>query len=45
MKTKPIWALLFFVGVLFLIIGFAENQFTQFFRKAIMICLECIGIG
>lgn len=33
------------VGCLFLALGAYYDQFTDIFRKAVMICLECIGIG
>lgn len=33
------------LGVLFLGIGAAQGQFAVIWRKAVMICLECIGIG
>lgn len=32
-------------GILFLGIGAAQGQFAVIWRKAVMICLECIGIG
>lgn len=33
------------LGILFLGIGAAQGQFAVIWRKAVMICLECIGIG
>lgn len=52
MKTKrnimtgiPLWAVGIAIGTVFLAIGGLENQFTDMYRKAVMICLECIGIG
>lgn len=33
------------VGVIFLAIGIWGQQLTDMYRKAVMICLECIGIG
>lgn len=44
-KKLPIWLMGLCVGVLFLGIGAYEEQFTDLYRKAVMICLECIGIG
>jgi len=44
-KNIPPWTILLGIGVLCLLIGITQNQFTLFFRKAVMICLECIGIG
>ena len=32
-------------GVLLLGLGAAQGQFAVIWRKAVMICLECIGIG
>lgn len=32
-------------GVLFLGLGAAQGQFAVIWKKAVMICLECIGIG
>lgn len=32
-------------GILFLGIGAAQGQLAVIWRKAVMICLECIGIG
>jgi len=46
MRRKfPWWIVGVSIGVLFLVIGFFEQQFTDIYRKAVMICLECIGIG
>lgn len=39
------WALGALLGVLCLGIGAAQGQFTVIWKKAVMICLECIGIG
>lgn len=33
------------IGLLFLVVGFMMQQQQDIYRKAIMICLECIGIG
>lgn len=38
-----LWGLL--IGILFLGIGIAGGQFAVIWRKAAMICMECIGIG
>lgn len=32
-------------GGLFLGLGAAQGQFAVIWKKAVMICLECIGIG
>ena len=39
------WAAGVLTGILFLGIGVAQGQFAVIWRKAVMICLECIGIG
>ena len=44
-KTVPVWLPGLIIGILLLLIGYYHNQFTEFYRKAVMICLECIGIG
>lgn len=44
-KIIPLWAVGVVAGILFLVIGLFENQFADMYRKAVMICLECIGIG
>jgi hypothetical protein len=36
---------LFIGGLVFLIIGLARGDAEQVFRKAVFVCLECIGIG
>lgn len=38
-----IWGV--FAGIIFLVAGVFEGQFTVIWRKAVMVCLECIGIG
>lgn len=45
MKRIPKWSIGVLIGVVCLIIGFFEDQFVEIYRKAVMICLECIGIG
>lgn len=45
-KNKPpIWLFGTLVGILFLGIGGALDQFAVIWKKAVMICMECIGIG
>lgn len=41
----PLWLVGVGVGLLFLSIGFFGQQFEEIYRKAVVICLECIGIG
>lgn len=40
-----IWILGLLTGAAFLAIGALQGQFAVIWRKAVMICLECIGIG
>ncbi len=45
MEKLPLGLVGFCIGIFFLLIGFWNEQFTEIYRKAVMICLECIGIG
>lgn len=45
MKKIPLWSVGVGIGVAFWAIGMRQGQFEDIFRKAVMICLECIGIG
>lgn len=42
---KKATIVLFVIAVLFLAIGIKNGEFNDVFRKAHLICLECIGIG
>ncbi len=44
-NNPRIWILGILSGVIFLSIGAFHGQFEVIWRKAVMICLECIGIG
>lgn len=44
-SRAPAWLVGVVVGVCFLTIGIFDEQLVDIYRKAIMICLECIGIG
>lgn len=45
-KSKlPRWLDGILAGILFLGIGIVSDEFTVIWRKAVMICMECIGIG
>lgn len=44
-RRKYGWLTGVLFGVIFLGIGAAQGQFGVICRKAVMICLECIGIG
>ena len=39
------WLLGVLAGILFLGIGAAQGQLEVIWKKAVIICLECIGIG
>lgn len=39
------WLFGMIAGLLFLGIGAMKGQFSVIFQKAVLICLECIGIG
>lgn len=39
------WILGALTGVLFLGTGAVQGQFSIIWKKAVMICLDCIGIG
>lgn len=45
LKKIPLWTVGLAIGVCFLAVGFAGEQLEEMYRKAVMICLECIGIG
>ena len=45
MKKIPKWSIGVVLGIIFIVLGAFENQFAEIYRKAVMICLECIGIG
>lgn len=41
----PLWIVGVAVGVVCLVIGYGRGDYADIYRKAVMICLECIGIG
>lgn len=45
MKKIPKWSIGTVIGVICLLLGAFNGQFAEIYRKAVMICLECIGIG
>lgn len=44
MNSKK-WIGAFALGIVFLLIGYFNGQWVDIYQKAIVICLECIGIG
>ncbi len=41
----PGWCIGLCLGIVCLTVGLFNDQFTDIMQKAVMICLECIGIG
>ena len=44
-KRIPLWPVGLAIGICLLAVGMAGEQLEEMYRKAVMICLECIGIG
>ncbi len=44
-NRRHAWILGVLAGILFLGLGAVQDQFVVIWKKAVMICLECIGIG
>ena len=44
-KQHPLWLYGILAGVFCFFAGFVQGQFSVIWQKAVMICLECIGIG
>lgn len=44
-KSRSLWIIGVLAGAALLGIGAAQGQLEVIWRKAVMICLECIGIG
>ncbi len=40
-----LWLYGILAGILCFAAGLAKGQFSMIWQKAVMICLECIGIG
>lgn len=45
MKQKIIKSIIFAVAAAFIVVGIARGDYADTLHKAIIICLECIGIG
>lgn len=44
-RQKYMWLWGVAAGIICLAIGALQGQFSVIWRKAVMICMECIGIG
>lgn len=44
-KTRKTWMFLLPLGIILIIMGIMQDGYHDTLSKAIMICLECIGIG
>lgn len=44
-KRIPWWLVVFAIGAVLVVLGIAQGDFQDTFRKAALICYECIGIG
>ena len=44
-KSQRVALIVFMAGFAFLIFGIYRGEVTVVLRKAVTICLECIGIG
>lgn len=42
---KNLWLIALLIGLAFLGLGCALGQAEAIWQKAVMICMECIGIG
>ncbi len=42
---RRLWLLGLGAGVALLCAGAARGEFTVIWQKAVMVCLECVGIG
>ena len=43
--SKKLWAILLPLGIILVIAGIIQDDYYDTLSKAIMVCLECIGIG
>ena len=44
-RHPRVWLLGLLAGAAFLCAGAADGELTVIWQKAVMICMECIGIG
>ena len=45
MKRSMIALGVFLLGAVFVVVGLTRGEAATVFQKAVMICMECIGIG
>lgn len=48
MRVKRIWTIrlaALFLGAAFIALGIYRGEVTAVLRKAVVICMECIGLG
>ncbi|MFR5000668.1 MAG: CD1871A family CXXC motif-containing protein [Slackia sp.] len=41
----PVWAVVFIAAIVLIVLGVAQGEVLDVWRKASLICYECIGIG
>lgn len=41
----PAWAVVFIAAIVLIVLGVAQGEMLDVWRKASLICYECIGIG
>ena len=44
-RTQVLRAALIIAGIVFIVLGIMQGEQNVVMRKAVRICLECIGIG
>lgn len=44
-RRNMIWVALILIGLSFIALGVWQEETEQVFRKAVNICMECIGLG
>lgn len=44
-KSIKLWMILLPIGIILVIIGTIQGDYRDVWAKAVMVCLECVGIG
>ncbi|MCR5278176.1 MAG: hypothetical protein K6E19_01930 [Lachnospiraceae bacterium] len=44
-KRMPLRLIILAAAVVLIVVGLFDNSFKDVWSKAVMICMECIGIG